>query len=807
LTAYLSRTRSKKSLIDNWHLALYNIRVMATEVHRVCADVSLDLIRSAAECHLMADFSTVLQTLAEIGGAQGCVLWDTVPFGPDERRFIALAEYLPGELVVYYLPWDSITGEVVRSGKTRIIDDLQREVGLRERGYCKPFLEMGVTGICSIPMTLEENRAAAVNLYRFDGAPFTGDELARIEGAAAAISYLFNSVRNEMGFRLLRGVGDLLRKRGSAALQDSLARISEAINAVESAIYLEDALEAPGVYALRAFIWPWDWEIEKRYRKDEAALTSWVIRNARTVRLLDLSHFEEEVSASGYEELVYRNKGRLEEAVRRLFQKDVLPPLSFVCVPVKHHGKTIGAMRFCVNKARTRFFDDRHVEILELVADQIGECWGAELDYRRGAEEKRRFQLLTKGADRLNVRAFHELNRHDGPSLDRQLQAALEPLAEISGSGEALSIRLVDSSRRELRPGVFHGRRWCENGKEREFLDRRIPLTANYGCCESVRDKRVVRAERTRDTDPPISNMFPDTRRTLHTPILVGDDPVGVIDIRGFGDQPFPPLLDLIAGLIASQLGLHHHMFEQFRNIQQTNARLQKAYDEQSRILDDFHHQITNPVVKTATYAKKLPTADADIINALRGNARKAEQVARHMQYFIALAKDAPIKADEQFMTPAQLLERLSEMANDEQAVNDPARKLQFFVNETSFKALAEVKVRGNMELLEHAAMNLLDNAGKYSDLNTNVTVRASLSQKHFRISVTNRGIPISRDDRKHLVERGVRGDQAMSIVAHGRGLGLYIAEKLMQAMGGDLEIIPTDSGGLNEFRLLLRFL
>lgn len=103
--------------------------------------------------------------------------------------------------------------------------------------------------------------------------------------------------------------------------------------------------------------------------------------------------------------------------------------------------------------------------------------------------------------------------------------------------------------------------------------------------------------------------------------------------------------------------------------------------------------------------------------------------------------------------------------------------------------------------------MNLLDNAGKYSDLNTNVTVRASLSQKHFRISVTNRGIPISRDDRKHLVERGVRGDQAMSIVAHGRGLGLYIAEKLMQAMGGDLEIIPTDSGGLNEFRLLLRFL
>jgi signal transduction histidine kinase len=101
--------------------------------------------------------------------------------------------------------------------------------------------------------------------------------------------------------------------------------------------------------------------------------------------------------------------------------------------------------------------------------------------------------------------------------------------------------------------------------------------------------------------------------------------------------------------------------------------------------------------------------------------------------------------------------------------------------------------------------MNLLDNAVKYSFKGTTVTVRASLDQKHFRISVANRGIPISSQDKKRLTERGYRGERASRAVAQGRGIGLYIVKKLMQAMGGDLEIIPTDSGGLNEFRLLLR--
>jgi signal transduction histidine kinase len=771
--------------------------------------VPFNLIREAGECHSTADFSRVLAALAKFGGADACVLWETISFGTVDRRFFALAEHFPGGLGLHFLPLESLTGEVVLLKERRAVNNLREAVEQGRTTSGRHFLDRGVQSFCSVPISLGEKRDAAVNLYRFNDTPFSNEDVDRIAQAAAAIPHLFTMVRNEMGFRLLRDVEKALRDRGVEALDEILRKVTDAFNVLESAIYLEDPLEAPETYKLRASVWPWDWEPAKQYKKSDEALTTWAIRSGKPLRFFDLSHFEEEVLVWGYDGVTCRNRERLQRSAQNYFQSDTLPPLSFICVPVKDLNRTIGAIRCCVTRTGPHLFDDRHIEILEFVGDQIGERWGTMLNLKKESGEKRRFEMLTKGVDQLNILSFLELRKLDGPSERRQLESGLDLLAQISDCDEALSIRMIQDEKLHI---VAHkGKRWKEGGQRRleERTSQEFPRSDEFGGWRAIADRRVIVDERAGQPGRLRSTLFPDASRLLFAPIIVSGTPIGVVDIRGFGDRPFPMFLDLITSLIARQFGLYQHMFQQFRRLQQTTTKLQKSYDEQNQIYDDFHHQISSPIQRAHFFAEQAVRAQRPsvaLLRAIRGNARVAEQVAQNIRYFIALAKDEFVKPEVQVLVADRLWARLVEMAEDEEAVAMQSKQLSFEVDGKSFEVLKTLTVWANFELLEHAVMNLLDNAVKYSFRQTNVVIRAGYEEveRRFRVGVINKGFPIPAHERKNLVVRGYRGDRARLNVVEGRGIGLYIVQQFMQSMGGWIEIIPTDSRGLNEFRLLL---
>jgi signal transduction histidine kinase len=68
-----------------------------------------------------------------------------------------------------------------------------------------------------------------------------------------------------------------------------------------------------------------------------------------------------------------------------------------------------------------------------------------------------------------------------------------------------------------------------------------------------------------------------------------------------------------------------------------------------------------------------------------------------------------------------------------------------------------------------------------------------------FYISVANQGYPLREP--KRLAVRGYRGDEAQG--SEGSGIGLWIVKNIMLAHKGSLEIIPTTSQGVNDFRLV----
>lgn len=91
---------------------------------------------------------------------------------------------------------------------------------------------------------------------------------------------------------------------------------------------------------------------------------------------------------------------------------------------------------------------------------------------------------------------------------------------------------------------------------------------------------------------------------------------------------------------------------------------------------------------------------------------------------------------------------------------------------------------------------NLLSNAFKYSPADTTVQVRIGMDEGRAAVSVHNEGEGISPADQQRVFDRFYRSDDAVASRAGGVGLGLYIARRLAEAMGGNLLLESTYGNG-----------
>jgi two-component system phosphate regulon sensor histidine kinase PhoR len=99
------------------------------------------------------------------------------------------------------------------------------------------------------------------------------------------------------------------------------------------------------------------------------------------------------------------------------------------------------------------------------------------------------------------------------------------------------------------------------------------------------------------------------------------------------------------------------------------------------------------------------------------------------------------------------------------------------------------LRARFNAALLEQAVVNLVDNAIKYSDSGTSVTIKAAKSGTEIAIEVCDEGCGIEAHHLPRLFERFYRVDKARSRKVGGTGLGLAIVKHVAQDHGGSVTV------------------
>jgi two-component system sensor histidine kinase SenX3 len=112
-------------------------------------------------------------------------------------------------------------------------------------------------------------------------------------------------------------------------------------------------------------------------------------------------------------------------------------------------------------------------------------------------------------------------------------------------------------------------------------------------------------------------------------------------------------------------------------------------------------------------------------------------------------------------------------------------------------------QVWGNRDMLVTAVRNLLDNAVRYSDRGTRVSVGISVEDDLVNISVVDSGIGIPPADQDRIFERFYRVDPARSRNTGGTGLGLSIVKHVASDHGGTVTVWSRPGRG-STFTLVL---
>ncbi|HLJ13765.1 MAG TPA: HAMP domain-containing sensor histidine kinase [Bryobacteraceae bacterium] len=108
-----------------------------------------------------------------------------------------------------------------------------------------------------------------------------------------------------------------------------------------------------------------------------------------------------------------------------------------------------------------------------------------------------------------------------------------------------------------------------------------------------------------------------------------------------------------------------------------------------------------------------------------------------------------------------------------------PPESLQYFPGEP-------VTVRGDLEEVQAAVSNLIDNAVKYSGPDIHVTIEtAKVNGKFVTVRVKDQGAGIPKPELKRIFKRFYRVPGLLAMRVKGTGLGLYIVRSVAKRHGG----------------------
>jgi signal transduction histidine kinase len=246
---------------------------------------------------------------------------------------------------------------------------------------------------------------------------------------------------------------------------------------------------------------------------------------------------------------------------------------------------------------------------------------------------------------------------------------------------------------------------------------------------------------------------------------------------------------DLAPRFVSASGKSHTELNDLGRDFDRMTARLRNLIDGQTRLLHDVSHELRSPLARLQAaigLAHQQPDKIAASMERIERESVRMDKLVGELLTLARLEAGA-IKASQEEISMADLLEQIADDASYE-----AASQQRTVVREGE----ADVLVVGQADLLGRAIENVVRNAIKHSAEGGEVQLqaRALPDARQLCIRVLDRGPGVAPADLETIFQPFFRSSNAG---AEGHGLGLAIAQHVIEAHGGSIKATNRAGGGL----------
>jgi two-component system, OmpR family, sensor histidine kinase KdpD len=367
----------------------------------------------------------------------------------------------------------------------------------------------------------------------------------------------------------------------------------------------------------------------------------------------------------------------------------------------------------------------------------------------------------------------------------------------------------IDSSPAMETPAPLETERLCALIQETTKLDpHRKPghalamLIQSIFSLESVAilDADLHEVYRTGEWPPDVQNLLQnictfgtqsdDTETGLSKRVLrMGNLPIGAMLLRG---ESRGSIVTAIASIIAITFDRYHAFANESRTESARQTELLR-----SSVLDNLAHAYKTPLTAIGTASQgleamgNLAPAQAELVSLID------EQTALLNQLTTRLLKTARLQSHE--MTPqAETVMVFSLIEDVVASLRDQLSPVQVRIAVSS----DDLSLRCDRSLLVALLTQYVDNAAKYANAGSQITVQAAGGDTEVVFSVHNFGPAIPASDFDRIFDRYYRASLPDNKTP-GTGIGLSVAKRTAQAQGGRVWVVSDEAQGTTFYAAL----
>lgn len=234
-------------------------------------------------------------------------------------------------------------------------------------------------------------------------------------------------------------------------------------------------------------------------------------------------------------------------------------------------------------------------------------------------------------------------------------------------------------------------------------------------------------------------------------------------------------------------------------SIQKLANDLERLKTERNEFLASVAHELSTPLTYLIGYSKvamRDGVAEQDRQHYLEIIAEESDRMKELVKNLLELAK-----IDENTFTVSKEIFKARPFMEDIVKLVEPSFALKQLILDV--QCAEDIEIHADPLRLEQIILNVLDNALKYSNEQSEVIVNVRKRDGKVAIAITDYGIGIPSEEMEFIFEKLYRVEKSRSRLSGGSGIGLAIVKELVEAHNGSIEV-KSERGKGSMFTIII---